>query len=91
MKPLQISGDIVPVDELETGAAHLLRRLSDRRRPIVITQDGKPAAVLIGPDEFDRIREQELFVAAVHEGLADAEAGRLIEDEALSAELEADD
>ena len=35
-------------------------------------------------------REHDRFLAAVREGLADAEAGRVIEDEDLAAELDAE-
>jgi prevent-host-death family protein len=59
----------------------VLRELKDSQRPVVITQNGRPAAVLITPEEFDRMRERESFLLAVREGLADAEAGRLIEDD----------
>ena len=43
--------------------------------------------VLITPEEFDRMPEQDAFLAAVREGLADAEAGQLIEDEEVECLL----
>jgi predicted transcriptional regulator len=46
--------------------------------------------VAITPEEFDRLQEHDRFMAAVQEGLADSEAGRLIDDEALAAELDAE-
>lgn len=90
MKPLQISTDVVPASELEQQARPLLRRLSGDRRPIVITQDGRPAAVLITPGDYDRFCETERFIAAVHEGLGDADAGRVLDDDRLGAELDAE-
>ncbi len=57
---------------------------------MVITQNGKPAAVLITPEELDRIAERGRFLDAVQEGLADPEAGRLIDDEQLGNELDAE-
>ena len=41
------------------------------------------AAVVLLPEEFDRLQERRRFVAAVSEGLADAEAGRVIDDKDL--------
>jgi len=90
MKPVQVSQDILPVGELKTHTSRILRRLRDAQRPIVITLNGKPAAVLITPEEFDRLYERERFVEAVGKGLADAEAGRVVDDEVLSAELDAE-
>ena len=45
---------------------------------------------MITPEEFDRLYERERFVEAVGKGLADAEAGRVVDDEALSGELDAE-
>ena len=90
MKPVQVSQDILPVGELKTHTSRVLRRLRNAQRPIVITLNGKPAAVLITPEEFDRLYERERFVEAVGKGLADAEAGRVVGDEALSDELDAE-
>lgn len=90
MKPMQISLDIVPLARFKSQASEILRRLRDEKRPVVVTQHGQPAAVLITPEEFDRLQEHGRFMSAVQEGLADSEAGRLIEDEALAAELDAE-
>ncbi len=90
MKSVQVSRDILPVGELKTHTSRVLRRLRAAQRPIVITLNGKPAAVLITPEEFDRLYERERFVEAVGKGLADAEAGRVVDDEALSGELDAE-
>jgi prevent-host-death family protein len=79
MKPLQLSEDILPLGEFKTHASRVLRKLKDSHRPMVITQNGRPAAVLITPEEFDRIRNRESFLEAIHEGLADSEAGRVLE------------
>ena len=90
MKYVQVSQDILPVGELKTHTSRVLRQLRAAQRPIVITLNGKPAAVLITPEEFDRLYERERFVEAVGKGLADAEAGRVVDDEALSGELDAE-
>ena len=45
--------------------------------PVVVTQHGKPAGVLLSPKAFDELTERARFVTAVSEGLADAEAGRV--------------
>jgi|SRR5829696_7740265 len=80
MKPLLLSEDVLPINEFKTQASSVLRKLRQSQRPVVITQNGRPAAVLITPEEFDQMRERERFMAAVKEGLADVEAGRVLED-----------
>lgn len=88
MKPLQVSEDILPIAEFKTRASEVVRKLREHRRPVVITQGGKPAAVLLAPEEFDQLASRARFLEAVDEGLADAEAGRVISDEELDAVLD---
>ncbi len=88
MKELQISEDILPVGEFKTHASRVIRRLQVTKRPFVITQNGKPAAVLLTPDEFDRLNEHVRFLDAVDEGLEDSAARRVIDDAALTRELD---
>ena len=89
MKPLQVSRDIVTLAMFKSHASQIFRQLRAEQRPVVVTQNGQPAAVLITPDEFDRLQEHQRFMASVEAGLADSEAGRLIDDEELTAEIEA--
>ena len=89
MKSLHISEDILAIGEVKEQLSRVLRQLHETQRPIVVTQNGRPAAVLITPDDFDRLRELDQFLDAVHEGLADSEAGRVIDDASLTAELDA--
>jgi prevent-host-death family protein len=88
MRPLQISEDVLPIRELKSSPARVLRRLKESHRPVVLTQHGRPAAVLISPQEFDEMRERERFMAAVRAGLADAEAGRVVDDNEVRRELD---
>lgn len=78
MKAIKISKDIVTLAEFKSQAATLLARVGTSSQPLLITQNGKPAAVLLSPAEFDRLQEQEAarFVAAVERGLQDAIHGR---------------
>jgi prevent-host-death family protein len=87
--PLQVSEDIVPIAELKAHLSEKIRELRARGRPVVVTQNGKAAAVLLAPEEFDRLTSQAQFVAAVQEGLEDAEAGRTVADEELRQRLDA--
>ena len=87
MRPLRVSEDVLPLGEFKTQASKALRRVRESQRPIVITQNGRPAAVLLSPEEFDRLTERERFLTAVRDGLADAKAGRLVDDDDLGEEL----
>ena len=88
MKTIQVSEDILPLGEFKTHASRILRRLKESKRPIVITQNGKPAGVLITPAEFDRLEERQRFLSAVQQGLADSENERVLSDEELGLDKE---
>jgi prevent-host-death family protein len=83
MKPLNVTEDIYPLGEFRTHASEVIKKLRESQRAVVITQHGKPAAVLITPQAFDRFRERERFVESVERGLADAAAGRMIGDDEM--------
>ena len=65
----------------------MLHEIQSSRRPLVITQNGKAAAVLISPSDFDLLTEQARFVEAVQKGLVDVQNGRVLPDEDLGNEL----
>ncbi|MEZ4404891.1 MAG: type II toxin-antitoxin system Phd/YefM family antitoxin [Polyangiales bacterium] len=87
MKPLRVSQDIVPMAEFKGQAAHWFRRLAENNQPVVITQNGKPAGVLLSPAEFDRLVERERFLTDVATGVADLDAGRVVSTDELTRRL----
>jgi prevent-host-death family protein len=79
MKPVQVAKDIVPLAEFKAQSASWLDRVRDSGQPVIITQNGKPAAVMISPEEFDRIQHQNIeFVRSeIRAGEAAIAAGRI--------------
>ena len=87
MKPISISQNIVSLSDFKNKASKMLHEIQNSHQPLVITQNGKAAAVLISPPDFDLLTEQARFVDAVKRGLADVENGRVLPDEELDQEL----
>jgi prevent-host-death family protein len=89
MKTLKISKDVVTLAEFKSQAARLLERIGSSSQPLLITQNGKPAGVLLSPAEFDRIQEQESsrFVTSVNRGLQDADRGKVLTPSEAKARL----
>lgn len=79
--------DIHPAAELRAKAEDLLRQVLETRRPIVLTQEGKGAAVLVDVDSFQSLLEELELLRDVHTGLADVEAGRVVSQEEARARL----
>ena len=88
MSNLQISEDILPLGQFKAHASRLLKSINNHNRSIVITQNGKPAAVVLSPSEFDRLNSQSHFMSAVQQGLNDEQAGRIVDDDELDTILE---
>ena len=87
MRALRVAEDIVPVSDFKARATDWLKRVAESGQPVVITQNGKAAGVLLSPGEFDRLTEQARFVASVGQGLADADAGRVHTHASVVAEM----
>jgi prevent-host-death family protein len=85
---LQVAEDIVPIGEFKAHLSERIRELRGHRRPLVVTQNGKAAAVLLSPSEFDRLTAQARFVEAVGEGLEDLANDRVHNDEEVGRMLD---
>ena len=85
MKPLSIAEGVIPLGEFKNNAARYLKSLDG---PMVITQNGRPAGVLLSPADYDQLTERQLFLESVTAGLADAEDGKLLDEQALQAKLQ---
>ena len=77
MRSVRISQDFVPVSKLKADAASWLSRIAETDAPVVVTQHGRPAGVLLSPRAFDELTERGRFIEAVNRGMADAVAGRV--------------
>lgn len=54
--------DIIPVTDLRQDAAAALERVRISKKPLVITQRGRAAAVMLSVEEYERTeRERELL------------------------------
>lgn len=59
MKTLSIADDIVPVAEFKASISKWLKSIQNTGHPLVITQNGKPAGVLLLIDvEYEANRDK---------------------------------
>ena len=87
MRAVRVSEDIVPVSDFKAQAAEWLKRVAQTGHPLVITQNGKAAGVLLSPAQFDELTARAQVVAAIDEGLEDSAAGRVHSHAAVVAEF----
>ncbi|MDD2660544.1 MAG: type II toxin-antitoxin system Phd/YefM family antitoxin [Methylococcales bacterium] len=53
---MKISSDIKPVSYLKLHSADLLNQVNETHRPIIITQNGEPRAVLQDAESYENMR-----------------------------------
>lgn len=87
MKNISVSSDIIPVGQFKSDLAKYLKEIREKNNSLIITQNGKPAGVLISPSEFDELRQTKLFLESVSRGLTDSDKGEIISTSQLRAEL----
>lgn len=47
----------LPISEVKARLPELVSRVAEREDEIIVTRNGKPAAVLVGYDEYERLKE----------------------------------
>lgn len=87
MKNISVSNDIIPVGQFKSGLAKYLKEIQEKRNSLIITQNGKPAGVLISPEEFDKLQQTRLFIDSVSRGLSNSEKGEVLTTSRLRSEL----
>ncbi|MGA1796934.1 MAG: type II toxin-antitoxin system Phd/YefM family antitoxin [bacterium] len=53
---MNISEDTKPITYLKSRAADLLKQINETHRPVIITQNGEPKAVLQDPESYEDMK-----------------------------------
>jgi len=85
---MKISMDIKPVTYLKSQAADILKQVNETRRPIVITQNGEPKAVLQDPESYENMRNAIGILKLLSQGEEDIRNGNFTSQEDVFSELE---
>ena len=85
--PINLQDDIQPVSEFRANTADALRRLRETGRPLILTQNGRAAAVLLDVASYQALVDENELLRDLHAGLEDAREGRVTPHEQAKAEL----
>ena len=85
---MKVSSDIKPVSYLKSHAAEILKQINETHRPVVITQNGKPKAVLQDPDSYDIMRNAIGLLKLISQGEEDIKQGRMNSQEKVFKNIE---
>lgn len=84
---MKISTDIKPVTQLKAHAADLLKQVNETHRPIVITQNGEPKAVLQDPESYENMRNAIGLLKLISQGEEDINNGNTLSQDEVFASL----
>ncbi len=73
---MNISKDIKPITYLKSKAPDLLKQINETHRPVVITQNGEPKAVLQDPESYQNMRNAVGILKLISQGEQDVKEGR---------------
>jgi prevent-host-death family protein len=85
---MNISKDIKPITYLKSKAPDLLKQINETHRPVIITQNGEPRAVLQDPESYENMRNAIGILKLISQGEEDVKAGRLKSQDDVFANVE---
>jgi prevent-host-death family protein len=85
---MNISRDIKPVTYLKSRTSDLLRQINETHRPVVITQNGEPRAVLQDPESYENMRNAIGLLKLISLGEKDIKEGKSKSQEEVFANIE---
>jgi len=74
---MNISKDIKPITYLKANAPELLRQINETHRPVLITQNGEPRAVLQDPQSYENMRNAIGILKLLTHGEEDIKNGKI--------------
>lgn len=73
---ISISNDIEPLSEFRKRSADFIKRLKKDKHPIILTQHGKSAAVLMDVTEYERLDKKMRLLEDLLEAKQQVEQGK---------------
>ena len=76
MQRVVLDQDVKPISEFRANAASLVQQVQRTRRPLVITQQGRSAAVLLAVSEYEKLIAKLELLQDIHTAEDQIDAGQ---------------
>jgi prevent-host-death family protein len=80
--------NIIPVSDLRQDAAKILKQLRNKKEPLVITQRGRAAAVIISVEAYEKSENEKEILRLLAKGDREIETGEGYDLDAVLAEAD---
>jgi antitoxin YefM len=88
MSRIRFSEDLTPINDFRAHTAEIVAKVKKTKRPVILTQRGRSAAVLEDIQVYEQRTERVELLEAVLDGLRAAETGAVISHTRAMAELD---
>jgi prevent-host-death family protein len=80
--------NIIPITDLRQDAARVLKRIQDAKEPVIITQRGRAAAVMMSTGAYEKAEHDRELLRLLARGDKEIAAGRGYDLETVMAEAD---
>lgn len=87
MQKLKFDQDIKPLSEVRNGMATFIKQVHETKRPLIITQRGKSAAVLLDVHEYELMQDKLDLLTDIRTSLNQLSKGKGISHEDARKQL----
>lgn len=84
---MDLKDAVKPISYLKAHTAELIDRVRRTRKPVVVTQNGEPRAVLQDVESYEQMRNALMLLKLAAQGEAEIRAGRGIPQEEVFLKL----
>ena len=75
---MKLSSQIKPISYLKAHAAEIVRNLSERQEPLVITQNGEAKVIIQGIESYEQTLETMALLKILAIGMHQIEEGKVL-------------
>lgn len=74
---MKLSESVMPISEVKANASKLIGEVSSRRRPVIITLNGRAKAIVQDLETYEQTQESLAMLKIVAQGRESARKGRV--------------
>jgi antitoxin YefM len=75
---MRLARDVLPLTEFRDHLTERISQVQREGRPLVVTRNGRPAAVVLSAEAYDRLRHESFVRGKIATALTDLAEGRTV-------------